>query len=309
MIVAPPPAGDLEPTAPPAFSVIVAAHNAAATIAAAVTSALEQTRPPKEIVVCDDGSTDDLASALAPFGDRVTLVRREQRGGPAAARNTAAAAATGDFVVVLDSDDAYDPRRLEALGDLLAQRPDLDLATTDVQLERNGEPQSLFYDDNEFDVDDQRAAILRGCFPGGWPAIRRSTLLAAGGYDEGLLRAEDWDLWIRLILAGAAAGLVPEPLMTYRLHEGSLSSNRVESLRARVAVLEKAERNPDLRDAERPILAASLASYRRRLGAAELEAALATGARGDALRSSLRGGLPLRLRFTALKSAVTPRRS
>src|SRR5881392_536210 len=113
--LAPPPEEPVEADAPPRFSVLVPAYNAAATVAESVESALGQTAPPHEVVVCDDGSTDDLAGALAPYLDCIVLVRKENGGG-ASALNAAAARATGDFLVVLDSDDAYLPTRLEAMS-------------------------------------------------------------------------------------------------------------------------------------------------------------------------------------------------
>src|SRR5215212_948346 len=99
---------------PPSFSVIIAAHQAAPFIADALASVARQTLPPLETIVCDDGSTDDLAGALAPYAETVVLIRQPHRG-VGAAKDTAARAASGDFVAVLDADDIFLPRRLEAL--------------------------------------------------------------------------------------------------------------------------------------------------------------------------------------------------
>lgn len=78
--LAPPSELPIEPGSAPRFSVLVPAYNASTTIAEAVESALGQTTPPHEVVVCDDGSTDDLEGALAPFRDRIVLVRKENGG-------------------------------------------------------------------------------------------------------------------------------------------------------------------------------------------------------------------------------------
>lgn len=144
-ILAPPTTAPAQPGRPPTFSVIVAAYQAAATIGEALASAFAQTVLPHEVVVCDDGSTDALDAALAPFRDRIRLVRQENRG-EGAAKNAAARAAGGDFVVILDADDVYLPERLEALGELAAVRPDLDVLTTDAMLELEGRELGRYYE-------------------------------------------------------------------------------------------------------------------------------------------------------------------
>src|SRR5436305_10109763 len=136
--LAPVPTASVEPGPEPAFSVIVAAYEAAGTIAAAIDSALAQTLAPHEVIVCDDGSTDDLEGALAPYRDQIVLIRQENAG-EGAAKNAAARAATGDFVVVLDADDRFLPERLEALCELAVARPDLDIPTTDAFPELDGD--------------------------------------------------------------------------------------------------------------------------------------------------------------------------
>jgi hypothetical protein len=257
-VVAPPPAEPLVSLErPPSFSIVITAYEAAATIAAAVRSSLEQTHPAHEVIVVDDGSTDDLAAALTPFEGQIEVVRK-QNGGGASARNAGAAAASGDFMAILDADDTYQPRRLEALAGLATARPDLDLVTTDARFVVDGEGVGSFSAHNPFAASDQRKAIFGNCFVGGWPAVRLSRLAEVGGFDEQMRIAYDWDCWLRLILHGATAGLVDEPLYDYVLHSGSLASSRVASLRERVRLLEKATGSPDLRPEEEQPLAAAI---------------------------------------------------
>src|SRR5919199_2240977 len=248
--LAPPPERAVAAAAPPTFSVLVPTYDAAATVGETIASALGQTAPPHEVIVCDDGSTDDLDAALEPYRDRIELVRKANGGG-ASALNAAAAAATGEFVVVLDSDDAYLPGRLEALGELAAARPDLDVLSTNVILEADGRDVGRFYTPEQpFPVDDQRAAMLRWC----WlfaPAVRREAVRAVGGWDESIRIAYDWDCWMRLVLAGCRAGIVDEPLVRYRLRPGSLASRRAAALRDRAVVLEKNSSHPSLTAEER----------------------------------------------------------
>jgi glycosyltransferase involved in cell wall biosynthesis len=283
--VVPDASGEVAPGAPPTFSVIVAAYQAAATIGDALASALDQRPAPHEVVVCDDGSTDDLAGAVARFGDRVVVVRQENRG-EAGAKNTAARHATGEFVVILDADDYFLPGRLAALGELAAARPDLDILTTDAYLEVNGDRAGTSYGpDHRFATDDQRRAILDRNFVFGLAAIRRSRLLEIGGFDERVTHGTDWDCWARLILGGSRAGLVDEPLAVYRLHESAANADRVAMARGRLRVLRNRRLEPSLTDDERRFLRDRIAQEERRVEWEELRASLANGASPGGVRS------------------------
>jgi hypothetical protein len=310
--LAPPPLGPVEPAAVPSFSVAIALYNAAHLVADAVESALGQTVPPLEVIVCDDGSTDDVETALEPFAGRITLLRKEN-GGEASAKNAAARAAEAEFVVFLDADDVWLPERLEALGALAAERPDLDLLTTDAFLELDGVVVRRCYtDDFRFEVEDQRRAILTRNFFFGHVAARREVFLAAGGFDESILYTTDWDCWARLILDGARAGLVDVPLARYRLHPGSLSSQRARLIAGRLQTLGKALSHPSLSVEERRIAEASIALERTRLALAEARAALVgeiPGARRRSLGVALGRGHGARTRLKAVAAALAPRRA
>jgi GT2 family glycosyltransferase len=275
----PVPRTPIQPGPRPSFSVIVAAWQAADTIGVAIRCVVEQTEPPLEIVVCDDGSTDDLAGALAPFGDAVRLLR-VPHGGESPARNAAAAASHGDFVVILDADDRWEPKRLERLADLAELRPDLDLIATDAWFLVDGERRGTFHDFNEFNTTDQTIEILRRNFFFAHVAVRRARWEEFGGYSPDLTRGQDWDMWLRLLLGGCVAGCVLEPLADYSIHGASLSADRYKSLMARVEVLDRAEANHRLSETQRAALAAARHGYRRRALAIRAEQLLMTGASG-----------------------------
>jgi GT2 family glycosyltransferase len=299
----------LDHPSPVTFSVIVPAFESAGVIGAALASLLAQTRPPDEILVSDDGSSDDLEGALEPFAERLTVVRGANRG-PAAARNRALAVATGDFVASLDADDEYLPGRLAALEAAALVRPDLDILATDVLFETDAREAGRFSEHIGFPADGQRSAVLDRCFVA-VPAVRRTRLLAIGGFDESLRISEDWDVLIRLVLAGAAVGLVDEPLYRYRLRADSLTANRVESLRSRVRVLEALRSHPGLTRVERHELERSLDAKRRRVLRAEAELAVAElhpDARNRALALARAPGSTGRQRLSALTWAVSPSR-
>jgi hypothetical protein len=308
-LLAPEPTAQVEPAAVPTFSVVIAAYQVADLIGEAIGSVLAQTAPPLQIVVCDDGSTDELEGALAPYRDNLKLLRQPNRG-ESAAKNAAAAAASGDYVVLLDADDTWLPQRLEALGELASTRPDLDILTTDAWFELDGQKVGRFYGaTTPFVVTDQRRAILERNFIM-QPAVRRSRWLAIGGFDESVEIGADWDCWIRLMLDGSQGGIVDQPLASYRLREGSLSSRRAESLRARVTVLERTGRHPGLRPDERPHLAWCLAAHRRRALLAEAEASLragGAGARRACLRVASGPGFGLQSRLRSGIAALAPR--
>jgi hypothetical protein len=293
----------------PSFSVVIAAYDAADTIPDAVESALAQTVRAREIVVCDDGSRDELASALAPFRSEITLVRQENAG-EGAAKNTGSSYATGDFVVFLDADDTYLPERLEALGELAAARPDLDILTTDAFLVVDGTVVRRCYDgDWTFEVDDQRGAILERNFVFGLAAVRRTAFAESGGFDPSILYGTDWDLWCRMLLRGSRVGLVDEPLARYRLRRSSLSADRAALLEGRCRVLERAASREGLTPGERRRVQDSLAKERRNALLARASAALrdrSPQARHLALRVARTSSLSARTRAKALLAALAP---
>jgi hypothetical protein len=298
----------LQPGQPPRFSVITAAYQAAGTIAESVQSALAQTLPAHEVIVVDDGSTDDIDEVLAPVLDRIVFLRQPNRGAPAA-MNTGLRAASGDFVVVLDADDAYEPERLEALSELAVARPDLDLLMTDASLVAAGEVVGRFCEHTQFATLEQSVAILGRCFLA-WPAVRCRRLIDAGGFDETMRIAYDWECWVRLLHDGAKAGLVDEPLIRYRIAgSGSLTDNRVAALRDRVRVLERAVQL-DLTPEERAEAERFLPRRRRDALLAEAQLALREDA-ADARRRSLAvagaSGMPARTRLRAAAAALAPR--
>jgi hypothetical protein len=295
------------PDGPPTFSVLIPAFQAAGFAADAVRSARDQVPPPFEIVVCDDASTDDLAGALAEFRDEVKLVRRDTNGGEPAARNDAARAATGEYVVYLDADDVYLPGRLAALATFAAERPDLDVLTTNALLVGpDGAVLHAMYEEGRpFPTEQQDVEILKRNFVFGHAAVRRSRLLDSGGFDPEIRYTADWELWIRLILGGARVGAIAEPLSLYRIHRESLSSQRLAMCEGRLSTLRKTARDPRLDAAQRMIVATGIQREEQHRDVEALRAALQSdlpAARRLARRVVRHRGLPVQQR---LKAGVT----
>lgn len=285
VVPGPPPAAPLGGGTAPSFSVVIAAYQAEAFVAEAVSSALEQTCPPREVIVVDDGSTDATADVVAGFGDRVVLVRRAN-GGEGAAKNTGVHVASGDFVVILDADDTFLPRRLEALSALAVERPDLDVLTTDAWLVADGVRTRRVYDESHtFDTAGQRRELLRRNFIFGHAAVRRRRMVDVGGYDETIRVTTDWDLWIRMALSGSGFGLVAEPLATYRMVPTSLSADWVALLSGRLQTLRKTATAPCLSEPERRAVRDAIADHERALTLGEARAAILAGSSGARRRA------------------------
>jgi glycosyltransferase involved in cell wall biosynthesis len=287
---------------------VIAAYQACGFVGRAVTSALAQTLPPVEVIVCDDGSTDDIEGALEPYLDRIVFLRLEHRG-EAAAKNAGIRAASGDFVSILDADNAYEPERNEALAELAIARPDLDVLTTDCYLEVDGRVIKRGAENWPFQATDQRRGLLRRSFIFPDSAIRRTRLLEVGGYHD-MPRTVDWDLMLRLVFSGSRAGLVDRPLVRYGLREDSEShADAVLQKRAEVNTLEKAARTLDLTEDEREVLARSLEKRRRDARLEEVRAAVrerAPEARRKALGIATARGYGLPTRVKTVISAAAP---
>jgi glycosyltransferase involved in cell wall biosynthesis len=276
----------------PAVSVIVPAYRVAPYSAATLESILAQTWQDREIVVVNDGSPDTAAliEALAPFRDRIVYLEQPQ-GGPSKARNTAIAAARGEWLAFLDGDDLWHPSFLEAQLARLRPDPEAVLVWADSQPFGDGAgdaPTLMTLEPpvGECDV----AALLSGrCVVFTSTTVaRRQTVVDAGGFDEGLQRCEDFDLWLRLATRGRLI-YNREVLGRRRLHATSQSASPIPMLRAQI----------DVR--QRFVAAAGLDAATRRLAAdadRRCEAAIAR-AEGRRLRAAT-----LRLRNLAPRIAV-----
>lgn len=205
-------------------SVIMPAYDAAATIESAVASVRRQTMGDFELLVVDDGSTDETAAVLAGIAEPRLRVLRQPNRGPAAARNRALAEARGEFVAFIDADDLWVPEKLAWQMEALAAAPraavaygwadvvdaDLAHAYSDRRIRRDG---------------DVYADLLLGnfIFSGSNTMIRRAVLDRVGGFDEAMRAVEDWELHVRIAVSDPFV-CVPRVLLRYRLTDDSLSA-------------------------------------------------------------------------------------
>ena len=225
----------------PTFSVIIPTHNRAHVLRNALDSVLAQTLTDYEIVVIDDGSTDDTASLLKQYESRLTTVSQDNAGA-AAARNRGIALARGRFIAFLDSDDVWAPWTLETFARAIDQfgSPAL-IAGHGVPWESQAHVRR---EESQFRHSDSflAASATRPAFFG-MPglSIRTDVVRAAGGFRARLRCAEDQDLCLRL---GKAASFVEieSPVLFFQRTDLEHLSRRVDHAVDAVTVLVENER-------------------------------------------------------------------
>jgi Glycosyl transferase family 2 len=189
------------------ITVAVSLFNKAAHIGAALDSVLRQSVSDFDIVVVDDGSTDEGPDIVRRLVDPRITLHRQANGGVSAARNVALKLARGEFVAFLDADDLWRPRHLEHLLALQERWPDAALyGNAFVAVENSGVKivdKAVHYQR----LDDYFARWVKGPEPfyTSSSMAHRSTALDIGGFPEGFSRGEDLTFFVRMALAGAVA--------------------------------------------------------------------------------------------------------
>ena len=211
----------------PAVTVAIPVYNGGRTITAALQSVFEQTYTDYEIIVIDDGSTDDTGAEVAQWGGRVRY-ERQANGGPARARNQALRHARGRYVAFLDADDVWLPRKLERQIAYFTEHPETGLLHTAALVSRaptrtalealdtpareviNDPPARVYCDLFHSRLDINTLTVM----------ARRDVLLECGGFNERReLHVEDWDLWLR-IASRYPIGYIDLPLAVHRPEAG-----------------------------------------------------------------------------------------
>jgi glycosyltransferase involved in cell wall biosynthesis len=272
----------------PRAAVIVPAYGVAHLVGEALASLRAQTLAEWECVVIDDGSPDDVAGAVAPFlaDPRIRLLATPNRG-VSAARNRAIAATSAPYIALLDGDDRLRPGYLERTVAALDADPDARLVTCNARIfGAVARERPCFVGQSErgtlAPVLDRSFGVYIGT------TFRRADFEAIGGFDEAMAQAEDFDLWVRLMLLGGHARYLDEVLGDYRVRPGSASASAERMLHGNIRVYEKALAQLHGRP-EEPLVRRLLADSRRALAFEHAIDRIIDGdaARGlDQLRSS-----------------------
>ena len=228
----------------PAVTVVIPAYNAALHIAGTLDSVLAQTWRDFEVIVVDDGSTDDTSAVVAGFGNAVTCIRRAN-GGPAAARNTGIRAARGRYIALLDADDRWEPNLLAVQVPFLEQHPDAGLVFADMSIQnREGETVASYIarcgQPMPLGVVRQTArdVYLLNIVTTSTVVMRKAVALEAGLFDETIpYGAEDWDLWLRIAAKAPVVG--HGAVLGHRTEHAENLSIQTQYLASHIAVLER----------------------------------------------------------------------
>ena len=216
------------------ITVVIPAYNAGKYIARTIDSVLAQSRPADEIIVIDDGSTDDTAEQVSKYEGKVSYIH-QQNAGASVARNTGIEAATGDWIAFLDGDDEWLPENLKCQSELIARNPDLAWSAAnficcycdeDRKQEKLHTDKALQLLNSKEYFDDYFSAFIAGatgCTD--TILIKRSVLIEAGLFTPGQPMANDIDMWWKIAHLYPQIGYSPQPLAIYHINvSGSITA-------------------------------------------------------------------------------------
>lgn len=226
----------------PPLTVVVPVYNGENYLRETLESVLRQSYPAREIIVVNDGSTDRTCAIANEFAGRVRVLDRANEG-VSASRNAGIATASTEWVALIDHDDLWEKEHLGNLARAIARNPESDICYSGGR-ELIPDAVTGVFGPGElmpFPSDDELAGMLmeRCAFIPSATALRRSAVLAAGGFDSRYVNLQDWELWLRLFHRGAKFIHTPEPTLLYRIHPASRTHKALQTLKHSVGVIEE----------------------------------------------------------------------
>lgn len=201
-------------------SIIIPCYNDAKYIEQSVNSALNQTYPIKEVIVVDDGSDDETKVILNKLAPQITKLIIQENQGQSSARNVGIKEAKGNYILVLDSDDFFEPTFCEKAVAVFERRKEVKIITSFVNRFIANEIVDVFKP-NGGDI----SQFLSNNQATGSCMFLKSDFEKINGYDELMRKGyEDWEFYIRLLQNGGEAYVIQEPLFNYRLRNDSTTS-------------------------------------------------------------------------------------
>jgi glycosyltransferase involved in cell wall biosynthesis len=226
-------------------SVIIPAYNRSSLLRLTVESVLAQTYPNVEIIVVDDGSTDDTAEVMKSYVEQGRIIYiRQANQGHSGARNTGIRSSSGEYLAFLDHDDLFMPRKLERQVQVLDTRPEIGLVHCGYyHVDEDGNLLEKVWGLPEGMV--LKEPVCGNPLWSGAPLMRRQCLDQVGFFDPALW-CEDTDMWLRIAQAGYQFACVQEPLGKHRVLLDSEMSNVDRLEHGIIATLDKVFGDPDL---------------------------------------------------------------
>lgn len=243
-------------SAPIAVSVVIPTYNRRRRVCEAVDSVLSQTMTHFELIVVDDGSTDETAAALDRYAGRIRLLCQENRG-VSAARNRGAACARGKWIAFLDSDDLWRPEKLAVQTAFFGRRPEARICQTEEIWIRNGVRVNPGRRHRKPSGDIFLPSLALCLVSPSAVMLETSLFRETGGFDESLTAAEDYDLWLR-IGARHPVFLIDDPLVIKHGGHPDQLSKTPGIDRFRIRALEKLLQNENLPSRKRRATAETL---------------------------------------------------
>ncbi|MFZ5437832.1 MAG: glycosyltransferase family 2 protein [Patescibacteria group bacterium] len=217
------------------ISVIIPTFNNADFIGECIDSVLNQSLPPKEIIIVDDGSTDQTRKIVSEFSKKYPIIKYiyQNNKGLSASRNTGIKKATGEYIAFLDSDDLWLGKKLEKQFAIFNKQNNkqLGLVYCDYEdIDQNGKklinyPSFKTIKTLKGRIHSELASGNKISASGSGVLIRRECFDQVGLFDENLVAAEDWEMWLR-ISQKYLVDLVKEPLVLIRRHNNNMSSDK-----------------------------------------------------------------------------------
>jgi len=272
----------------PQVSVIVPAFRVTAYIKDAIDSILGQTFQDFEILVVNDccPDTEALERVLQTYHSRIVYLKLQKNSGPSTARNAGILASKSPYIALLDADDLWEPNYLEVQLEILDSDPGIDILYCDARI--FGDTPSVGQTNMELNPSDGEVTfsslISLTCNVGVFVTGRRAIFLKAGLFEAGRRRAEDFDLWLRVIKAGGRIAYHRRVLVRSRRRADSASANEEGMLVADLEVCEKARRTLQLTDDELAAMDRQILQWNAKLELARGKSALDSGRMADAAR-------------------------
>jgi len=232
-----------------------------------IESVLQQTYKNREIIVVDDGSTDETRAVVERYGDKVKYIYQENSGG-LSARNNGVVNSQGKYIAFLDDDDLWHHTMLEkSVHTLIKAGEDIGVAYVaynyfrDSDKDRFPAKQIKRFSGNIFEVLLQKSFI-----PINTVLIKKECIEKVGGFDETLIGYEDWDLFLRISFAGYNFTFINEPLAYIRVHDTHRSSNLLMMKRCSLKAVEKLATMPSQTSLQANLIKRTLAKKHLALG-------------------------------------------